>query len=161
MKIATLREGTVFVVPTAEGKSALGLIARKAPARGKVWGIYCYFFGPLESVPELRNVRRLLVRENAKVILKCGALNLHDGRWPVLGTVEHWNRSEWPLLEFVRFDELKRRYYAIKYDEDNIFGVVTERPTEVPEGLLDDVLYGADAAEEFLNKVMSSPANLH
>lgn len=154
MTTVRLKEGTIFVVPLVDGGFAIGLIARKAPAKGKVWGVYGYFFGPFEHVPTIAELHGVLDKQHAKVILICGALHLHEGQWPVLGYLEPWNRTEWPLLDFVRFDEIKKQYYVTRYDEDNVARAVFEWPTEVPDGLLDDVSYGAEAAEMRLSKVM-------
>lgn len=59
------------------------------------------------------------------------------------GDIEPWDRAEWPLLDFVRFDDIK-----------NVTRALFEWPTEVPDGLLGDVSYGAESAENRLIQVM-------
>lgn len=161
MKKSKLEEGTLFLVPLDDGRWSVGVLARKSPKRGTVQGIYAYFFGPFESKPEFSKLGRLLQWENAATVLKCSALHLHEGSWPIVGKLDRWDRRDWPLVGFLRIDVQSKKNYCVKYDDDDVYNVISETETTVPEGLIPDRSSGARAAEIHLSRAMGSSQKLN
>jgi hypothetical protein len=83
-----------------------------------------------------------------------GALHFHSCRWKAVGRIVPWNRVEWPLPDFYRYEPHTRRFLRVRYDERDLGTVVSE--TQMPDsaGLPEAVLYGAEAAEIHLVQVM-------
>src|SRR5262249_24112871 len=107
------REGTVFLVPLRTGGYARGVVARSGP-KGKV--LFGYFFGPRLSVPEVN----ALALDPSKAILRAmfGDLGLIKKEWPIVGWVDGWDRSRWPMPDFVRRDPSgKKRPVRVQYSD--------------------------------------------
>ena len=97
-------EGSTFFIPLRNGGYARGVVARASPD-GK--GVMGYFFGP-----RLSSTGRVawddLDPANAILRIRFGDLGLINGEWPICGEIPNWNRSEWPMPDFVRRDPLAR-----------------------------------------------------
>src|SRR5262245_45272609 len=117
----SIEEGALFSVPLNDSRYALGLVARRAPLKGKTWIVFGYFFGPYMSAP---NVVGRFSRELAKCVLMCGALNLHHGKWRVVGELNPWNRGDWPLTDFYRYEPHTRKFFRVRYDEHDLVNVL-------------------------------------
>lgn len=109
------REGDWFVVPLFGGGFAVGVVARANP-KGVLLG---YFFGPRrDQPPRLEDVTGL-TPASACLVAHFGHLGLKGGQWQVLGRLPDWDRSEWPMPVFHRYEELTGRYIAVHYDPDD------------------------------------------
>jgi Immunity protein 26 len=106
-------EGDWFAVPLREGGFAVGVVARANP-KGALLG---YFFGPRRtSVPSPDDVAGLQA-EGAALVGKFGDLGLTGGRWPIVGRLADWDRTEWPMPVFLRYEELTGRSFRVFYDD--------------------------------------------
>ena len=83
-------EGDWFAVPLIDGGFAVGLIARANPS-GVLLG---YFFGPQRSeVPAVEGIAGLRPGD-AVLVRKFGHLGIVQGKWPLLGRLDGWDRRE-------------------------------------------------------------------
>jgi hypothetical protein len=115
MARVSYREGDWFAVPLRDGGFAVGVIAR-ANEDGALLG---YFFGPKRAfVPSIDDIADLGVSE-AELVGKFGHLGLKHGTWPIIGQLEDWDRTAWPMPVFGRFEELTGRAFAVKYADDD------------------------------------------
>lgn len=143
------REGTWFAVPLAAGVHAVGVVARVGP-QGRV--VFGYFFGPrgdeLPSMDELRN----LGPGDAVIVTRFGDLFLWQGKWPILGQEDEWQRARWPMPAFSRSTEIGGSAWRVEYrdDDPNSLARETRITSEEAEGLPEAALFGAGAVEEIL-----------
>jgi hypothetical protein len=146
-------EGDWVAVPLRDGGFATGVIARANP-KGALLG---YFFGPRHAfVPSLGEVARLQPTD-AVLVGKFGHLGLVGGQWPILGRLEGWDRSKWPMPVFVRYEELTGRSLKVFYDDDDPNKLVREeqvRPGEAEQGPKDGLM-GAGFAEKALTSLLA------
>jgi hypothetical protein len=152
MQRSSYREGDWFAVPLREGGYALGVIARVNPD-GVLLG---YFFGPRRAeMPTLEDVRGFN-RRDAVVVGKFGHLGLTQRKWPVLGQVDGWDRSEWPVPVFVRYEELTGRALLAYYDDEDPNKLLREE--ELPPGAVadgpKDSMMGAGFVEAILTRAL-------
>jgi hypothetical protein len=148
----SFREGDWFAVPLSEGGYAVGVVAR-ANTAGVLFG---YFFGPRrDAVPSLTDVQGL-APEDAVLVGKFGYLGLRERKWPILGRLETWNRRDWPMPAFVRYEELSGRSFKVIYDENDPNRLVREE--QIPPGAAEqgpqDGLMGAGFVEEVLSDAL-------
>jgi hypothetical protein len=144
------REGDWFAVPLREGGFAIGVVARANP-KGVLLG---YFFGPRRpETPELEDVANLKP-EDAVLVRKFGYLGLIRGEWPILGQLDGWDRTEWPMPVSFRYEELTGRHFHVFYDADDPNKLLRETEIEptAAEQEPKDGLLGAGAAEIVLTK---------
>jgi hypothetical protein len=148
------REGDWFAVPLPEGDYVVGLVARM-DRKGTILG---YFFCPRhEQLPTMKDIVHLSTSDVVLVGL-CGDLGILEGRWIIIGRVEPWNRSEWPLPAFALISVDKKRAWRVQYNEDDLTEVVRMRKTrpEEVDHLPEDGLYGAGAIEIRLSQLLPS-----
>jgi hypothetical protein len=146
------REGDWFAVPLREGGFAVGVVARANPG-GVLLG---YFFGPHRSeVPSLNQLEDLQPGD-AVLVRKLGDLGLMQKKWPVLGQLDGWDRREWPMPVFVRYEQLTGRSFKVFYDDNDPNKVIREE--QVPPGDAEqgpkDGLMGAGFAEKALTTLL-------
>jgi hypothetical protein len=143
------REGDWFAVPLGDGGYATGLVARENP-EGVLLG---YFSGPRRSqLPTLADIMTL--EPNSAVLVgKFGHLGLKQGKWPILGRLDSWNRLHWPMPVFVRYEELTGRSFSVVYDDDDPTRLLREeqRRPGVAEHGPKDGLMGAGFVEKVLS----------
>jgi hypothetical protein len=147
------REGDWFAVPLREGGFAVGIVARANP-KGALLG---YFFGPrhagipsLEDVADLKSADAILVR-------KFGHLGLVQKEWPILGRFESWDRADWSMPVFVRYEELTGRSFKVFYDDNDPAKLIREEQIETgsdDQGPKDGLM-GAGYAEKVLTSLLS------
>jgi hypothetical protein len=147
------REGSVFLVPLRSGRLGRGVVARSGP-RGKL--LLGYFFGPKLEVGQapLGGLRP----EDAVLIVRFGDLGLFRGEWKVIGQIEPWSRSDWPIPEFLWTDPLGViRDKVIVYTDANFdqggLGREERRET-IPPGLQRDGVSGSGAVEIKLSNIL-------
>lgn len=146
------REGDWFAVPLREGGYAVGIVAR-ANRDGVLLG---YFFGPRrDDVPTLDDVRDLKPQD-AVVVGKFGHLGLTQGKWVNLGRLEDWDRTDWPMPVFVRYEELTGRSFRAFYDDNDPNRLLREE--QVPPGTAEhgpkDSMMGAGFVEKTLTRAL-------
>lgn len=152
MKRLPYHEGTWFAVPLPDGGYAVGVVARMG-RRGVTLG---YFFGPKrDAVPALSEVNAL-TPERAILVDIFGDLGLIEGSWPVIGQAPSWDRRQWPMPAFGRFEPSTGRAFRVEYSEDNLLEAVREIqiPREEAERLPKWGLSGAGAIESVLAHVL-------
>ena len=149
-----VREGDWFVVPLRDGRFAVGLAARVSPD-GILFG---YFFGPAQArVPEKGDV--VASKPNEAVLIgQFGHLGLSSGTWKLLGSLPQWDRTQWPAVPLIRYEEPAGRTYRMVYcDVDPGVVISEERVTPGPdEQGPRDGLMGAGFVERGLTKALSA-----
>jgi hypothetical protein len=144
------REGAWFAVPLREGGYAVGVVARANPKAA----LLGYFFGPKrDNVPSLDDVAHLKPAD-AVLVGKFGHIGLTQGNWPILGRLEDWDRDEWSMPVFVRYEELTGRSFHVFYDDNDPNKLLREEQVEAgaAEQGPKDGLMGAG----FVEKVLTS-----
>jgi Immunity protein 26 len=153
------QEGDWFAVPLRDGGFGIVLVARAA-RDGVLLG---YFFGPRRSdVPMIGDVTGLKP-DDAVLVRQFGDLGIIRGQWPALGHLEGWDRAEWPMPIFVRYEELTGRSFRVYYDDDDPNSVPREEqipPGEAEQGPKDGLM-GFGFAEKTLTQLLSAEALSH
>lgn len=116
-------EGDVFVLPLRDGGFARGVVAR-SDGQGRAFG---YFFGPRLAGPEDARVDASLRPEDALLIGKFGDLGLLEGAWRVIGRIEPWSRTDWPMPPQGRIGDGEEVGFLSWYDEDTLECIAEER----------------------------------
>ena len=97
-----------------------------SPVRIRKGTLLGYFFGPKRAVvPSIDDLADLKA-EGAVLVGRFGYLGLKHGTWPVIGRLEDWDRTEWPMPVFVRYEELTGRSLSVFYDDGDPARVVRE-----------------------------------
>src|SRR6266478_2941838 len=125
-------EGTVFLVPLRTGGYARGVVAR-ASSKGKV--LLGYFFGPRLVSSDAGELGDL---DPAKAILRVrfGDLGLINGEWTIRSRIVRWNRSEWPMPDFLREDPFgMKKTVRVHYSDLDPSRVEAEYPAGNDAGL--------------------------
>ena len=158
MKLQPYHEGSWFAVPLINGGFAAGLVARMSP-QGKI--MLAYLFGPKRpAMPTLAELQSLTAQDALKAI-RTGDMALANGRWPVLGDAERFDRNDWPVPVFIRRSDTLKRAWQATYADDP---AKPEREVSVPyetEGLESDSLYGYGSTELLLTKLLEQPDPAH
>lgn len=148
----TYREGDWFAVPLRDGGFAIGVVARANPG-GVLLG---YFFGPRRAeAPAMKDIEGLR-SSDAVLVRKFGDLGLVQKKWPILGRLIGWDRREWPMPVFVRYEELTGRSFKVFYDDDDPNKLIREEqvsPGEAEQGPKDGMM-GAGFAEKALTTLL-------
>jgi hypothetical protein len=145
-------EGSVFLVPLRNGGYARGVVAR-ARQGGKV--LLGYFFGPRLASPEAAEISGLKPAETV-LRLRFGDLGLMNGEWPIKGTIPGWERSQWPMPEFVKRDPLrKKKPVLVRYSDVDPACVEAEILLSGEDQLEADLLSGYGSVEIKLTKLLS------
>jgi len=148
MAKANYQEGDWFAVPLREGGYAVGVVARVNPKAA----LLGYFFGPrYDEIPSLNDIRDLRPGD-AILVGKFGHLGLRQGKWPNLGRLAEWDRFEWPMPVFVRYEELTGRSFRVIYDADDPARLLREEqiaPGTAEQGPKDGLM-GAGFVEKVL-----------
>jgi Immunity protein 26 len=147
-------EGTCFLVPLRKGGYARGVVTR-LNAKGTIFG---YFFGPKFAKTKDATLDFTLRPQNNILLAKLGDLGLLKGEWPVIGRIEPWIRTEWPLPPFFRTDALGQLGYVSYYDDKSL-RFVKEEKVKIGEidasKFPDDSLWGYGAIEIRLTKLLA------
>jgi hypothetical protein len=146
-------EGTLFFVPLRTGGFARGVVARCSREGKVIWG---YFFGPLLPTTDVAEPVTLNPKD-AILCLMFGDLGLINGKWPILGKIANWIRSEWPMPIFVRKDPLGiKPSIRVQYSDTDTCVIVAESPVTDVTGLRPDLMSGYGSVEIKLTKLLSS-----
>ena len=144
-------EGCWFTIPVEPYGLAVGLVARKKPSEPI---ILVYFFGELyDSEPPSLQLGQLLPPDSV-AIMRVGDLGFIKGEWKVIGQTTEWDRSKWPMPDFVRREPISNRVWRVKYSEDDPGIVLSEELISESEGknLEPNIMWGYKAAEKQLSK---------
>jgi hypothetical protein len=152
MTRARFGEGDWFAVPLREGGFAAGVIARRDGSL-----LLGYFFGPCRrQVPALGDVAGLGPGD-AVLAGKFGYLGIREGRWPLLGRLAGWDRRDWPIPVFIRYEELTGRSFWVYYGDVSLAGPVRE--VQIPPGAAEqgpkDGVMGHLFAEGILTRLLA------
>ena len=153
MKKLPYSEGTWFAIPLRNGGLGVGVVAR-ATRKGRV--ILAYFFGPRRgAVPSLNELEHL-EPDKAVLVIRVGDLGLIDGTWPIIGKLDNWERSSWPMPIFVRSDDLSRKAWKVYYSDTDPGLVVSEvRHPYGDTSLQENIMCGAGSAEIQMTRLLS------
>lgn len=143
-------EGDVFAIPLRTGGYAVGVIARVSADNSG--GLLGYFFGKkFESMPSKDVIVSLRPLEAIRV-LKFGDLFLQKKKWPIVGSIENWDRKDWPMPDFVRKDDISKKAWRARYSDDRISKIISEHPEPFDSSLERDSVFGGGAIELLLTK---------
>jgi hypothetical protein len=144
-----LVEGQFFMLPVERGQYAIGLIAR-VPRRGSV--LLGYFFGPRRSSPPNDAWLNGLHATQAAFVCRFKDSSLFRGEWKLLCTLQGFDRAQWPVPTFHRFDGSVTHVPAsssvtdwrVEYGDDNLIVPLNETPAEAADLKLgEDIAYDA------------------
>lgn len=145
-----------FAVPLRSSGYGLGVVARANPKAA----LLGYFFGPKRAtLPNLDDVSGLGPGDAVWVAM-FGHLGLRDGAWPILGQFNPWNRKDWPMPDFRRYEELTGRRFRVIYDDDDPAMLLREELASASEiaNLPEDGLAGAGFVELRLTRLLDGDA---
>jgi Immunity protein 26 len=151
MKRLPYSEGSIFLVPLRDGGYARGVVARSTRQGIVLLG---YFFGPKFEAADDATLTDLSPRE-AILRVRFGDLRLIKGEWPVIGRVANWDRTQWPMPDFIRRDPYREQAWLIRYADDDPGEVVEEQSIEFESQLEPDLLRGWGVLEELLTVRLS------
>lgn len=146
-------EGDCFAVPLPDGGFTIGLIARM----GSRSALFAYFFGRhYTKVPNSEDLPRLAAHD-AILAGQVGRTDLNRGLWPVIGPVPNWQRSEWPVLPLVRYEELSGRSFLVTYSDDDPGIILKEEQIDQHPGdkWFEDGTMGAGYVEGRLGQLLT------
>jgi hypothetical protein len=142
------KEGTWFGVTVEDGGYAVGLVARAKPRGRAVLG---YFFGPrLSALPRDTELEHLSPK-GAVLVARFSDLYLRHGRWPLIGSVEGWDRKKWPMPAFQRIELFTNRVVVSYYDDNDPAKFLGEEEGDPTDNLPSDAQWGAGSVEKWLN----------
>ena len=145
-------EGTWFAVPLRSSGFGVGLVARM-DGEGGVFG---YFFGPRrDAVPDIGSVENLM-HEQAVWMCQFGDLGFLESKWPIIGQSKNWNRDEWPLPPFIRFDSISGEARMSVYSDDLEFLWEQVCDPKTVQWYAEDGSSGYGAVEISLTRVLDS-----
>jgi hypothetical protein len=151
---ANVREGNWYAIPLRDGGYGIGLVARK----GKGGILFGYFFGPRSEQPPTLEDTKDLTPEIAVYRSMFGDLGIQEGKWPLLGKRDEWNREQWPMPEFGRIAEATGHAWIDTYSDDDPSQFVRERRCSIEEArrLPTSSLDGYGAVEIMLTKMLTA-----
>jgi hypothetical protein len=142
-------EGQFFLLPVERGQYAVGLIAR-VPRRGGV--LLGYFFGPRRTTPPVADWLNALNPQQAAFVCRFKDSALFRGDWKLLGSLAGFDRAQWPVPPFHRFDASVTHVpggsevtdWRVEYGDDNLIVPRTETPAEAGDLKLgEDIAFDA------------------
>ena len=153
-------EGQWFAIPLRNGGYATGRLVRGSI---KTHGGLGYFFGPILAEPADVAVVALLKPGQALFVAWFGGLYLYRGRWPLINSAAPFRRTDWPVpLFWQEIPLLPSSGWIIEYSQDDDGSAVELARTATSvsqrrEGLQEGGVYGAEAIELRLNRVLLGP----
>lgn len=143
---SSYQQGQFFLLPLSRTEYAVGLIAR-VPRRGGV--LLGYFFGPRRSKAPDEVTLNALTASQSVLACRFKDTALIRSEWPLLGLLARFDRSDWPVPAFHRFDGSTTYIpgnatsdWRVEYSDDNLIVPVDERPAEKTDlSLAEDIAY--------------------
>lgn len=161
------QEGMMVAVPATDGKGFLiGVVARVEPSRSLGASILVYFFAPRWcSIPTYEQVG-LLAPETALSVIHTGVRRISEGKWPVIGHIEGFEKSKWPIPIFGRIlQSVPGAAWLVRFAEDRIgYGAPREEwPVTVDEARKypEEAVWGVDVAAFNATKRLSELEKLN
>ena len=161
-----LQEGQFFLLPVERGQYAVGLIAR-VPRRGGV--LLGYFFGPRRTTPPVDAWLKALHPQQASFVCRFKDAALFRGDWKLLCSLDRFERAEWPVPAFHRFDGSVTHVpegsattdWRVEYGDDNLIVPRSETPAEAADLKLgEDIAFDAQLlAKEVFQRVPEAVAS--
>ena len=153
-KRITYKEGDIFGIPLDQDKGfGVVLVARCHKSHGGVLG---YFLGPAKkNFPTLSDY--LTVKAKDSILIGIfGDLYIIQGKWKYIGSLPDWNKKDWPMPIFGRYNEVDDEAFLIEYDDEDPNNEIREVKCSRKEieGLPEDRLMGAGAAEIHLTRAL-------
>lgn len=151
------KEGDVVSVKLDDGRFAVGVLARVETARPrKPYGIFVYFFGPLEDPHKALAHVHELGAQGFVLRLITSALNIYSGEWQVLGTVRDWRRDQWPFPDFYVSNVFTEKYFRVRLSEHDLATNIQREPIPDKGDLEEDAAHGSGAAQQELSRKMAN-----
>jgi Immunity protein 26 len=152
-------EGAVFGLPLLDYGFAIGVIARRRPGRGNGSVLFGSFFGPRRPLLPTEVDTSKLNKDDAIASICFGGLRIQSGEWPLIGSIEGFERDQWSMPLFGRISVLNphQNAWLIRYREDYPDGPQDETRVTPEEARLHppDRGYGADAAARFITELIT------
>lgn len=117
-----VREGEVVAIPATDGNGyLLGVVARVEKNRSLGAAILLYIFAPRWiDIPVLGDAGELLPANALSVVLT-GVRRIIEGVWPIVGTLDYFEKSEWPIPVFGRISlSTPVKAWLVCFSEDRI-----------------------------------------
>jgi hypothetical protein len=93
--------------------------------------------------------------QKAILCARFGDLGLMKGKWKLHGRLPDWDRTRWPMPDFVIRDPLgKRKPLRVHYSDSDPLRVERRLPVDDDRGLEIDSVYGSGAVEIALDKLL-------
>lgn len=148
----SVTEGDLVAVPLNGGDAyAVGVVARRASSGL----LLAYFSGKkFSGVPTVTAAK--FDPEESVWITRVGDLGLIEGTWKPIGSLPGWDRRQWPVPIFGRFEELSGRYFRSKYDDELTYKGQALSTEEVVRQLPVDSVAGAEFAELRLERLLAA-----
>ncbi|WP_218420071.1 Imm26 family immunity protein [Alteromonas lipotrueae] len=109
-------EGDCISIPLREGGYARGVVVRMNGS-GIIFG---YFFGPLVVNESDLAVDETLVPGREILRGQFGDLGLLENEWKVIGRLGGFDRKEWSMPKFLRWEEGEATGVLCTYDENSL-----------------------------------------
>lgn len=140
----------MFLVPLRTGGFARGVVARSR-RQGRV--LFGYFFGPM--LPAADSVKTCdLDPASAVWMARFGDLGLVNGEWRIVGDLSPWDRSAWPMPDFIRLDPMDaKKAKRIRYSDADPMVVESTKDVEAELPLPSDGMHGYGSIEIGLTKL--------
>lgn len=145
-------EGECFVVLLGRGLRALGVVARVSFPLGVLFT--CLFAHAGSEAQDLSGTIGLAAGQSSVACL-ASDLALRAGRWPSLGRLPNWERSERLVEPVVRRDDVEREAVLRQYDDGNLNVVASQAPVDYDtDGYERDEVLGYGVLEDALREVI-------
>lgn len=141
-------EGDLFVIETENQSKFLGLLARRAGRSKLLLG----YFWKLDF--EIDN-NLILDKNKIGLITQFSGLGFELGNWEMLGKYSKWNREDWPMPKFKKFDILREVFFEVQNDDNFSQISQTKITSEEADKLFAHVSRGYESLEYYLQKTLS------
>jgi hypothetical protein len=143
-----INEGDLCQIPLLDGSSLLGLVARIE----RKYGLMLLYVFDLRFHGQLPDFDLSEMKNKVQGIYRTWSETISDGRWPIMGKLEPWRRSEWPMPTFVLYREITDDWVARVYADDLSGRLLIERRATEEESRTcpPDRIYGS--LEKHLNQ---------
>lgn len=154
-KIGKPAEGDVFVLQLDDGRYALAVMARvETEHPRKPYGIFVYFYGPYNRIPQPPFEATVLNQFAAVKRLNTSALDIYLGLWRKLGSIDKWQRTEWEFPNFYEEDFLTGKFTMVELEEASLARVVRQTSIAEKNGLERNISYGSESARRHVSRLM-------
>lgn len=140
-------EGDLFIIETENHNKFLGLIAGR---KGRTKLLLGYFWKLNFTIGE----NLVLKKSESITAIKFSGLGFELSNWQILGKYSRWDKNEWEMPKFKKYDELKNKYFSVLYDKD--FEFISEHciDEEDAKHLNEDGLHGYISLENHLQRII-------